>query len=198
VFRNGQIARRLAACTLTLTALGGGQALAETGPAAPPTPAQAPCPPENCVTIPAGTVVVLQIDDFLGASYSRKGQTFELHLAEPIVVNGEVAVPAGVPGVGEVLRAKRPGFIGAEGGLVIAARYLDDNGVRIPLDPSLADKMGRNKSLEAVGVWAVGGLVPMILYPGGDATIPLGTRAKTTVSTDVRVPRPKPAGPPAG
>ena len=42
-------------------------------------------------------------------------------------------VPAGTPGVGEVVHAERARFGGKAGELILAARYLDFQGTRIPL-----------------------------------------------------------------
>jgi hypothetical protein len=46
---------------------------------------------------------------------------------------GSVVAPAGTPGVGEVVHAAHASFGGKAGELILAVRYLELNGTRIPL-----------------------------------------------------------------
>lgn len=90
-------------------------------------PIRPQCPPaaEGVLCIAPLTPVKLVIRTHLGSKISTSGQTFVIELAEPIVVDGKVLVPAGTTGQGEVVHAKKSGGSGASGELVLAARYLD-------------------------------------------------------------------------
>lgn len=91
--------------------------------AAPTPPSSAPAAPcKPC--IPALTPVTLVLDADLGSKISRTGDMFPLHLAQPIVIDGDELVPAGTPGQGEVIHAKKAGGSGTAGELVLAARFL--------------------------------------------------------------------------
>lgn len=74
--------------------------------------------------IPALTPIEIAIDADLGSKISVTGQTFPIHLAGPISVNGREVIPAGATGEGEVIHAKKAGGSGAPGELVLAARHL--------------------------------------------------------------------------
>jgi hypothetical protein len=91
--------------------------------------APAPAP----AIIPALTPVRIVIKAHLGSKISKSGETFALELADPIVADGKVLIPAGTTGMGEVVHAKSSGGSGASGELVLAARYLDFGGRRLRL-----------------------------------------------------------------
>ena len=90
-----------------------------------------PC--ADCVTIPALTPIKIELLETLGSKVSTSGETFPFRLAGPVLIDGKVAIPAGTPGVGEVVHAKKSGGSGAAGELVLAARYLDVQGRRLRL-----------------------------------------------------------------
>lgn len=111
-------------------------------------PATAPAPVAPCMhCIPALTPVVLVLDADLGSKISKTGDTFPLHLAQPIVIDGAEVVPAGTPGQGEIIHAKKAGGSGTAGELVLAARYLTIGSRQVRLR-SL--RVG-DKSIDAVG-----------------------------------------------
>jgi hypothetical protein len=94
------------------------------------------CPPPTVETgpcIPALTPVRIVVRAHLGSKISTSGETFALELADPIVVDGKMLIPAGTTGMGEVVHAKTSGGSGASGELVLAARYLDFGGRRLRL-----------------------------------------------------------------
>lgn len=117
--------------------------------AAPATPtASTPLPSAPCTRcIPALTQIVLALDADLGSKISKTGDTFAFHLAQPIVIDGAEVVPAGTPGQGEVIHAKKAGGSGTAGELVLAARYLTVGSRQLRLR-SL--RVG-DKSVDAIG-----------------------------------------------
>lgn len=83
-------------------------------------PPAVPC--NRCIPALAPVVLVLDVD--LGSKISKTGDSFPFHLAQPIVIDGVELVPAGTPGQGEVIHAKKAGGSGTAGELVLTARYL--------------------------------------------------------------------------
>ena len=122
-----------AAALLSIAAQAVDGASAQTVPAAAPIAQPSAQPAAAGNVIPAGTTVLVEIVDTLKASTSKQSQLFRLRLAEPIVADGKTLVPAGADGGGEVIDAKGPGLGGRPAVLILAARYLVSNGVRIPL-----------------------------------------------------------------
>lgn len=85
------------------------------------------------VAVPRLTPLVIELGATLSSENSAQGDRFPLRLFEPLVINGETVIPAGTPGEGEVIHAKRKGGMGAAGELIITARFLDLNGQRVAL-----------------------------------------------------------------
>lgn len=88
--------------------------------------------PESLV-VPALTAVKVEMLANVGSATSKSLDTFPIRLAEPIVVGGVIAVPAGTMGQGEVVHAKPSGGSGTGGELVLAARWLDVGGKQLRL-----------------------------------------------------------------
>jgi hypothetical protein len=139
-------------------------------------------------TIPAGTVVEIEIDEFLSARKSYEGQQFQLHLAEPIVRDGRTLAPAGAHGMGEVIEAKRPGIGGKPGVLTLAARYVEVRGVRLGLGHFGFSRTGHDAYGASMAVGMAVGL-PGLLVTGDDVKVNPGTRAYAKINADVQLPR---------
>lgn len=90
-------------------------------------------PAGPCCTIPAETVVQIEVVEAVGSRRSRTGDRFAIRLAEPIVVDQRTLVPVGAPGVGEVVHAARATGGIMPGELILVARYLEHRGTRIGL-----------------------------------------------------------------
>jgi hypothetical protein len=117
--------------------------------------------------IPALTPVVVEILTELSSKTSEKGDTFRLRLAEPVMLDGVEVLPAGTPGLGEVIHAKKNGGAGAAGELVLAARYLEVGDARLPLRSLKFDAMARNRmgTVEALTI-ASAAVAPVASFLG--------------------------------
>ncbi len=176
-------------------ALSYGAAQAADPPAPTPATAEAPAPAASaaaCCVIPAGTIVLVELTQALSASTAKSGDHFTLRLAEPILIGGEVVVPTGATGVGEVIDAKPAGIGGRPGRLVLAARYLESGGLKLTLQSFKLGGGGRDNSGLAVGATIVVGLVGA-LVPGGSVDYPVGARATAKIASDVTTPPIHPA-----
>jgi hypothetical protein len=170
----------------------------------------------DCLTIPALTPVKVEVLATLGSKTSKTGDTFPIRLAEPIVIDGMDAIPAGTTGMGEVVHAKKSGGSGAAGELVLAARYLDVGGERLRLRSMHLSPNGRSNidTVQALNVASAAAMPALSLIgffiTGGQATVPKGTiaDAKTaaaftlaspvTVIADAQVPATQPVPPEKG
>jgi hypothetical protein len=161
-----------------------------------PAPVEADAPTASKI-IPAGTIVTLELTEALSASHAQSGDHFGLRLAEPIMIDGDVVVPAGVTGQGEVIDAKPAGIGGRPGRLILAARYLENGDLRLKLQSfKIGGAGGRDNSGLAVGATIAIGIVGA-LVPGGGVEYPPGARATAKISSDVTIPPGPPAGPPS-
>jgi hypothetical protein len=141
------------------------------------------------VTLSAMTPVAIAIVEPLNSKTSIIGQSFDIRLVEPIMIDGQIIVPSGTMGKGEVIHAAKARAAGKAGELIIAARYLDYQGTRLPLRSLKygADTTGRNN----VGTATVVGFAvatPLILIiTGGQVDIPAGMPAVAKLASDVEI-----------
>jgi hypothetical protein len=157
-------------------------------------------PPPGPARVEKLTPVVLDILDPVGSKISKSLDTFRIALAEPLMVGGKVAVAAGTPGQGEIVHAKKAGGMGAAGELVIAARFLEIDGRRVPLRSTRLDAAGKS-NLDRVGALAVASAASPIpvavigfFIKGGEIELPAGTRVSARLAEDfVAVSAPEPA-----
>lgn len=139
---------------------------------APAPDSSRPAPPAPVV--PALTQVSIRIEQELGSKISHSGDAFRISLAQPIVVGGTELVPAGAEGLGEVVHAKKGGFGGAAGELVLAARYLEVDGRHLDLR-SLA-YLGRGKdNMDLTAAVGIAAGFPALFISGGNTVVPSGT-----------------------
>jgi hypothetical protein len=165
--------------------------------AAVPTPVEAttaasvPQADSACCKIPALTPVALEILSTVNSQANKIGEKFAIRLTEPIVVDGVTVVPAGTAGSGDVVHAAKSRFGGKPGELIIAVRYLEYLGQRIPLRSlRFGGATGKDNggAAQAAGIaaGAVGGLVAMFIT-GGEVNVPAGTLGQAKVATETLV-----------
>lgn len=63
----------------------------------------APPPPPPPITVPAGTQLVVALDQDLSTKTAQPGQPFEARVASSVVIDGRVAIPAGARVTGTVV-----------------------------------------------------------------------------------------------
>ena len=149
--------------------------------------------------LPAGTTVAVQLVDPIGTHETKTGDAFAVRLAAPVIVDGQIVLPVGTPGLGRVIQASPPGAGGKGAKLVVAAEYLSLPQGVIPLQAMQLAAIGKDQSMTA-NVSSVGGLVffPLGLVgfavKGGDIEIPAGTAAVAKTSQDIDLPALAPAG----
>lgn len=85
------------------------QAASSAPAAAPATPPPPPQP--TIVTLPAGTLISVRLDQDLGSKISQTGQTFRATVARNVVVNGQTLIPIHARAEGVVTDAEPLGKI---------------------------------------------------------------------------------------
>lgn len=149
-----------------------------------PVAAPAPAPPATIpVTIRAGTPIPLLTVRALSSKTAAKGDLFDLEVAQDVVSDGQVVVPKGTRGIGELTRAETSGALGAAGAIEARLLYLvlRDTTVRIE---GFIDSKGKSSAGTVIAAFMI---TPII--KGGSATIPAGTAITGFVEHDVTIAR---------
>jgi hypothetical protein len=138
------------------------------------------------VRVPAGTAVELEFVDTLNSKTNTTGQLFAVRLREPIVVDGQIVVPAGAIGGGEVIDASRAGMGGRAGKLILSGRFLEVQGQRVRIRGLQSVLAGQDRSRTAVNTAL---LVPYVGFlggfiQGGEIEVSSGTAARAFLATD--------------
>ena len=134
--------------------------------------------------LPKGTRLTIEIDQPLSSNTSIPASRFAVHLAEDVIVDGYRVMMAGATGEGEVVHAAKAGWGGKAGELIINARFLDCDSVRLPIGKMRISGRGANKLGEA---WAA----TMVFSPagffvsGGNLSVTSGTRADAATLADL-------------
>lgn len=161
-----------------------GQALAESVPPAAPTQQVVEAPAVAGRMIPALTDIVISVDADVSSSTATTGDFFPISLAQPIMLDGAVVVPAGITGQGQVVHARHRGWGGGAGELILAARYLDWNGTRIALRTMRINQAGRDGArLAHAAVAAVGPIGAFVT--GRSTSVAKGQLAAARLAQDV-------------
>jgi hypothetical protein len=160
-------------------------------------------PPVPAAVVPNGTLISVEITELVTTRTAKPDDMFTLKLAEPVLLNTVVVIPAGIPGKGVVIDAGKPGMGGKPGKLVLAARYLEFEGRQIPIrglkmNMSASDNGGTSAAASAVvgvfGLAVTGG--HMEVQPGTHAVAKLGADfTPAPPVTPASVPQPDTAAP---
>ena len=135
----------------------------------------------------AGTPIVLKMAEGLTTKGKdlRAGYRFQLEVAEPVMMGGQVVIPAGSPATGEVTDVRNKGMWGKSGRINARVLFVRANGRQIRLTGQLDDK----------GVTGTGGVVAAVAFlpvagfftTGTSAKIPMGAPVKAFIDEDIPV-----------
>jgi hypothetical protein len=150
-----------------------------------------------CCLLAKLTPILLIVDEQVDSDKVVIGQMFTIHLSSPISLADGSTIPAGTLGKGEVVHAAKSRAMGKPGELLLAARYLEYPGTRIPLR---SFRLGRpsqgndNTDTAAIVGMAVSALAAPFIT-GGEVRIPAGTEGWAKVAADVSFSNRNPASP---
>ena len=177
---------RFLACAVALAPASGALALGDDTPPATASTPVVPATPSAHV-LPAGTVIELALMKDVGSKISKRGDRFGIRLVEDLKLDDAVLLPAGTEGEGEVIHAAPGKMGGGPGELLLAARFLDRDGVRVPLKAFKMGRSGKNNVDNAVIVGMIAG--PFALFvQGGEVIVPAGTIANAKLAADLPAP----------
>ena len=135
----------------------------------------------------AGTPISLKMSEGLTTEGKalRVGHRFQLEVAEPVMLEGQIVIPAGSPAVGEVTDVRNKGMWGKSGRIGAKLVHVRANGRQIRLTGSLDDK-GTTGTAGVVGAVA---LLPLagFVVTGTSARIPVNAPVKGFIDEDLPV-----------
>lgn len=150
---------------------------AQPAPAPAPAPAApvaasapAPPPPPRQYTVPAGTPVVVRLQQTVSAKNNNVGDSFSGVLAQPVVVHGVSVIRAGAPVTGVVTAAKGQGRFKGAGDLAIAIKRIGEYEVSTSSYQASAKGKGK-RSAEFIGGGGGGGALIGGLAGGGKGAL---------------------------
>lgn len=143
------------------------------------TPAPAPAvvapPPPQPIVVPAGTSLIVTINQSLSSKTSQEGQTFLGSLARPVSLDGATAIPKGSGVTGTVLVAKQKGKIKGEGQLSLTLTSMTIRGQNYSIQTGSLDSTvkgkGKRTAVTTGGGAAGGALIGGIAGGGKGAGI---------------------------
>jgi hypothetical protein len=93
-------------------------------------------PNKQPIVIPAGTPVVVRLQNSISSASAVPGQSFGFTLVEPISVEGKTIAPQGAEGTGRVVAARSSGRLHNAGYLRIAMASIKVDGKDVPVQSS--------------------------------------------------------------
>ena len=141
----------------------------------------------DCQCVPAGSPVELEIGEALSSATRKRGDKFAIKLHAPITHADKVVIPAGAMGLGEIVHAERSRGGGKPGELLLAGRYLEFAGTRIPLRGMKASATGDTRYGAALGTAFLAGPFAMFVR-GREIEIPAGTRVTAKLAQNLVLP----------
>jgi hypothetical protein len=140
------------------------------GPTVSAVPQPPPPPPEPAsISIPAGTMLAIRIDQRISVKSSHKGDKFSGEVVEPVTASdGSVIVPKSAPVSGVVVESHKRGHFRGRSMLELRLTSLTLNGTQYPLTTrELAErKKGKGRRSTAM----IGGGAGLGMLVGGVAT----------------------------
>ncbi len=124
-------------------------------------------------SIAAGLNIPLILTSELSSSRNREGETFGMTVASDVMSDGVVVIPRGTRAVGEITLRSGRGMFGRSGKMELSFRYLDLDGIRIPLDGAHFHG-GEGNTAGTIGAVLGAGVVGGLLVTGRSANFPEG------------------------
>lgn len=161
-------------------------AVAQVAPNAAPGSGQAPAP--QTLTIPAGTTIVVRLQQSLSSASAAPGERFEAVIDQPVVVDERIVLPVGTMVMGHVTVARHSGRLHHPGELGLTLDTVTLGQQQIPLITAGVVAHGRShkkRNWAWIGGGGGGGAVIGALAAGGKGALiggPIGLAAGTTTA----------------
>jgi len=141
--------------------------------AAQPAVIETVAPMAQEAVLPANSEVVLTMNETVSSKSHRLGEKFSLTVAQDVKAEGAVVIPRGTRAVAQITRRTGKGGFGKSGKLDFTIRYLDHNGMQIPLE-GRHHQAGEGRGGAAVGAVVAAGLIGGMMVKGKSAKIEEG------------------------
>jgi len=153
----------------------------------PPAQSAVPAAP-SCCKLAALTPVELEIVTPASSKTSRQGEQIAIRVAEPVLLDGRVVLPAGTTGYAEVIQVSHRAIGGRAGELTLGLPYLMLDGQRIGLKRlRFGPGSGADRTQQATIAMAVVGIAGGLIT-GGSVDVKAGTRVNAVVASDTTIP----------
>jgi hypothetical protein len=175
----------------------------EAAPAASTTAAPATAPPkQGPITIPAGTPMMIRLEQAVGTATHQAGSTVKAVLDQPVVVAGQTVLPAETPVFGKVIESRGGRVLGGIR-LVMQFTQVSVDGQMIPVSlPAVGAEAGRGGAVKKVGAGAlvgaafggagegaaIGGAAAVLSARNNHIQIPPKTVAQVNLEQPVEIP----------
>jgi hypothetical protein len=149
--------------------------------------------PENILHI--GTAVQLEIRDVLTTEHKELhvGQSVEMDVLQPVMLNGQVVIPGGSRAVGEITSVRNKGMWGKSGGFTGRVLYIEANNRQIRMNGSFTDRgeTGTGGVVASVALLPIAGF----FVTGTSAHLAAGTHVTAFVAEEIAISFARPAEP---
>jgi hypothetical protein len=141
---------------------------------------------QSIVTVSEGTEVKVRLLDNLSSNNAVQGQKFNLELDQDLRLNNQVVIQRGAKVIGNVVSARKKGFMGKAGELNINIDYLLLGDQRIALRATNASE-GKSKVGTTVALTVLFGPIGL-LKRGKDIELNSGTTFTAFIDQTVQIP----------
>ncbi len=141
------------------------------------------------MVIPVGTSITIRMIDSVNSQEARVGETFRASVDEPVLVDGQVAVPRGADATVKLVEDKESGKIEGRTILTLVLQQVVVNGRTMDLtsgDVSQSSGSRGSKSAKVIGGTAALGAIIGALAGGGRGAA-IGAGSGAAVGTGVQV-----------
>jgi hypothetical protein len=140
-------------------------------------------------TLPAGTNLVIRMIEAVDSETNRVGQSFRASLDQPVMVDGQTAIPRGADAVVKLVEAKDSGKLTGRADLTLALQSVSINGHFVDINTQSISKEGASQGEKtakvAGGTAAVGAVIGAIAGGGKGAAIGAGAGAAAGAGSQV-------------
>lgn len=117
----------------------------------------------EAVTVPAGALLRMRINQTLTSASAKPGDRFDGIVVNDVVAGGAVAIPRGAAVQGTVVGAKKAGALAGRGELTLQLTQVTLGGVSTPIVSDVWGRTTGDKAAQSVNSTAAGGVIGALL-----------------------------------